>query len=264
MMKNFLFAAAFLAATLQAAAAGPALDFDGLGQAERVTGATLAERAALSACVEIPLAKPLPDKGYIPPVPNPTPAYPGGGQPGQPSQPVDPNSLPPFSYTTPFAAAVNIMDGTGGDAAFSGTGAQVSLRLSRVFAKSLVESRLDRYVELNFPPMMDKPKVLLAIAELEKDVINTTSEMVQAQLKNMLLMPNISQAQKDKMLRIIAEDERQLSTWREDAREEALGGANVRPTSTPNKFILVPGEAFQQLNRSFLGREYMKGIFRSI
>lgn len=262
MMKNFFFLAAALSAALPAAGLEPQPGFDGAAAAAPAAAATLAGRLALSAGAPAPLAPRLPDKGGIPPVPPPYPAYPGGGQPGQPGQPANPNDLPPFGINTPFIAAVNINDGIGGNEAFSGTGGQVSFRFSKLILNNLFQGVLEYNVELDFPAGLNRAKVLAAIVELEKNVADGTVKMVQEQLKTLMPMGNASPAEKAKMLRIIAEDERVLAVWREDAREEALAYSNWRMTA-PNKFVFRPGAALQQLNRSFLGREYLQGIFRS-
>lgn len=255
-----LFTLSVLAA-LPATAAEPVLDFDCGLAAERAIGATLAERAALAVGAPAPLALPLPDKGGIPEVPPPWPAYPGGGQPGGQGQPVDPNVGPPFSQDKPFAAAVYLHAGTVNQEMFTGTGRDVTIKLAGTLFTSFVNGALESDMVLQFPRQMHAAKVRAGLVELEKSVIEGVGQIMQEQLKRMMPMANTPQAQKEKMLRIIAEDERLLSRWREEAREEAEGNSNWRLVAE-NTVSFRHGPAYHQLNKALLGREYMQGIFR--
>ncbi|HUT86430.1 MAG TPA: hypothetical protein VMW66_06325 [Elusimicrobiales bacterium] len=137
---------------------------------------------------------------------------------------------------------------------------KASSKLGKMLIKSLIYGYVDRTFLLIIPSLYPTYKISKFLYDTEISSIKIVQDTITEDLKKLRAFKWPTEADRQRALRMIYEDEKTLKRWNMEARIEARKGANWRKDWNGNgnsKHSFHPGPAYQQLktleSRGWLG-----------
>lgn len=244
-----------------AAAADINMDFDGKNKASAATGHkdlfSYLEAEAAKAGVTMPPpppAKAIPAKrdGYIPPASGPgcVSGCDNGSDNGDGGGETPDWSERPFVAATCFAKADLRLD------CFDKTPDQAAKSFAAGIVGEYVQGKAIQALIFIFPVSVNRLAALKALTAVEREGLKTAEQMLEADIQKQLASP-MSGTEKERNMRIIAENERTINRWKGEATKESISGRNWTEVQA-QMFRFNGGPAYQQLARTLLNKDWFK------
>lgn len=183
----------------------------------------------------------------------------GGGGSGSTGGGVDipePLKPEPFNPRKEFVASVCLQTAKGDYACFKENGQQALNRLLRAAGKKFIHSLVAEEIRLLFPTFRPSTEALRVLIGLELEMVKQLQAQMREDLKKIQPMSWETPEEIARKRKLIETDTRVINVWADAARKSAMENSNWQSWGPYQVF--VGGEAYRQLNRTLVGKEWFR------